>query len=97
MSVQIAIVCTRCGCTGEADEGAGREPAHSLRAKLKGRGWAVGCYSMKDRASTGVYDFCPPCVQNYVRLPYSPYPLQIQTAVPSRCVRAVIAPERGRK
>ena len=68
MSVQIAIVCTTCGCTGEADEGTDRKPAHSLRAELKGRGWAVGCYSMKDRSSTGAYDFCPPCIQNYVRI-----------------------------
>jgi len=42
--------------------------SYSLRAKLKGRGWAVGCYSMKDRSSTGAYDFCPPCIQNYVRV-----------------------------
>jgi hypothetical protein len=31
---------------------------------------AVGCYSMKNRSSTGTgaYDFCPPCIQNYVRV-----------------------------
>jgi hypothetical protein len=50
---QIAIVCTTCGCTGVADDCTDREPAHSLRAKLKGRGWVVGGYSMKDRPSAG--------------------------------------------
>ena len=68
MSVQIAIVCTTCRCPGATDVGADREPIQSLRTKLKGRGWAVGCYSMEDRSSAGSRDFCPPCIQNYVRI-----------------------------
>ena len=89
MSVQIAIVCTTCGCTGVADEGADREPAHSLRAKLKGRGWAVGCYSMKDRSSTGGYDFCPPCIRDYVRIESGAAPGAVGQ---SQLVRRMTAP-----
>lgn len=67
MSVQVAIVCNRCGKVADADYGADHKPAHVMRSQSKGRGWAVGCYSLKDRSSSGSMDFCPACVAAFIR------------------------------
>lgn len=67
MSLYLRIQCDGCGCISAVPALVGKQ-AHAQRSILYGsHGWAVGCYSVKDRHASGAKDFCPRCIQDYVR------------------------------
>lgn len=67
MSLYLRIQCDACGCVSGLPGLIGK-PAHAQRSILYGgHGWAVGCYSLKDRHASGAKDFCPRCIAAWVK------------------------------
>ncbi len=66
MSLYLRIQCDGCGCVSGLPDLV-THPAHIQRSKIKEHGWATGCYSLKDRYSSGAKDYCPRCIVAYVR------------------------------